>query len=140
MPVHFFYEDVEFRLSKPRITKTWIKNAINSENKELGELNYIFCSDSFLAQLNLKYLSHNTYTDIITFDYNDGSNTIQGDMFISTDRVKENSKKFGTEFDHELHRVIIHGALHLIGFSDKSHKAKDTMRKKEDAYLSLMLF
>lgn len=138
--VHFFYEDVEFRLRTTRHTKFWIKKVINSEKRKLGELNYIFCSDPFLAQLNTQYLKHNTYTDIITFDSNDGNDFIQGDIYISVDRVRENALKFKTDFPQELHRVIIHGILHLIGYSDKSRQAKNEMRKKEDAYLSLRAF
>lgn len=103
-------------------------------------MNYIFCSDPFLAKLNIQYLGHPTYTDIITFDCSEDNNFIQGDIYISIDRVRENALKFKTDFPQELHRVIVHGALHLIGYSDKSRQGKNEMRKKEDAYLSLKAF
>ena len=133
----FFSEGISFKLKHPRKTKSWIKSAIERERKTLGALNYIFCSDKYLHQINLEYLRHDTLTDIVTFDNSDDKSVIEGDIFISIERVKENAQKFERTFDDELHRVIIHGALHLIGFSDKSATAKKQMRKKEDAYLSL---
>ena len=136
--IRFFYENVKFRLPKSTRTRSWIKAAILSEKKKLGELNYIFCSDEDLALINRQYLNHNTFTDIVTFDGNEGDGHIQGDIYISVDRVKENALKYNTAFGIELHRVIIHGVLHLVGYSDKSKSAKISMRKKEDAYLSLL--
>jgi rRNA maturation RNase YbeY len=136
--IRFFYENVKFRLPKSSRTRSWIKAVMASEKKKLGELNYIFCSDEDLAVINQQYLSHNTLTDIVTFDGNEGDGHIQGDIYISVDRVKENALKYKTAFDKELHRVIIHGVLHLIGYSDKSKSAKISMRKKEEAYLSLL--
>lgn len=135
--VKFFYEGVKFTLKNPRKVSSWIKAAILKEEREPGQLNYIFCSDSYLLKINLHYLNHNTYTDIITFDNSDTPGLIEGDIYISIDRVDENSSKFGNTFENELHRVMIHGALHLLGYSDKSPKQKSIMRGKEDAYLSL---
>jgi probable rRNA maturation factor len=133
----FFSEGISFKLKNPRKTKSWIKSTVESEHKTLGALNYIFCSDQYLHKINLEYLDHDTLTDIVTFDNSEDDGLIEGDIFISVERVKENAQKFEKTFDEELHRVIIHGALHLIGYSDKSAVAKKQMRKKEDAYLSL---
>lgn len=135
--IHFFYEDVDFRLTSIRNTKSWLKAVIKSENKKLGELNYIFCSDVFMAGVNLQYLNHSTLTDIITFDISENVLLIEGEIYISIERVKENSIKFKASFDQELRRVMVHGVLHLLGYSDKTSQQKKLMRKKEDAYLSL---
>ena len=133
----FFCEDVDFKLKTSKKTISWIKDSIENEGKEPGELNFIFCSDNHLLQMNLEYLQHNTLTDIITFDTSEEKRLISGDIFISIDRVKDNALKFKKELDNELHRVIIHGVLHLIGYSDKTANKKSIMRGKEDAYLSL---
>ena len=136
--VRFFTEQVKFQLLKPRKTSKWIKEVILTEGCTLHEINFIFCSDKYLLQINQEYLDHNTFTDIITFDNSEGLNTpLQGDIFISVERVKENAANLGRPFSEELHRVIIHGVLHLIGYSDKSTAQKNQMRQKEDACLSL---
>jgi probable rRNA maturation factor len=135
--VNFFTEDIDFKIPYPRKTSAWIKTSVEKERKVLRELNYIFCSDSHLLNINREYLNHNTLTDIITFDSSEQPKEIAGDIFISIERVAENAKKFKTDFVDELNRVMIHGALHLIGYSDKSSEAKIQMRKKEDTYLSL---
>lgn len=135
--VRFFSEEIKFRLPNSRNTASWIKNAVKSEKKELGELNFIFCSDEYLRLINNQYLKHNTLTDIITFDHSELAEIIEGDIYISVERVTENAIIFKSEFLQELNRVIIHGVLHLIGYSDKSAKDKSIMRRKEDAYLSL---
>jgi rRNA maturation RNase YbeY len=135
--IRFFEEDIAFQIPHPRKTSTWIKAAIAKEKRTLGELNFIFCSDQHLREMNIQYLNHHTFTDIVTFDNSEEKGLISGDIFISIDRVTENAQKFKTTFDHELHRVLIHGVLHLIGYSDKGTEKKVTMRKKEDAYLSL---
>lgn len=135
--IHFFYEDVTFRLHGSRETKAWIKRVIEVEKKNLVELNFIFCSDSMLSQINLQYLQHNTLTDIITFSNGVDPSLIEGDIYISVDRVKENALNYNASFDNELKRVMIHGVLHLIGYSDKTQQQKSIMRKKEDACLSL---
>jgi len=135
--IHFFYEDVNFHFANIRKTKAWLKDVFKTENKRLRELNYIFCSDGFLVSVNLQYLHHNTLTDIITFDTSEDVRFIDGEIFISLDRVKENALKFKASFEEELHRVMVHGVLHLVGYSDKTSQQKKIMRKKEDAYLSL---
>lgn len=136
-PIHFFCEEITFNLPNPRRTSKWIKEVILKEKKKPGSLNYIFCSDEYLLKINQQYLSHNTYTDIITFNGSEDPETISGDIFISIERVEENCNTLKTSFEEELHRVIIHGVLHLIGYKDKSNRQKSLMRKKEDAYLSL---
>lgn len=108
------------------------------EKGHIGSINFIFCSDEYLFQLNQKYLKHDTYTDIITFDSSVEETEISGDIFISLERVKENSKQFSGSFVKELHRVMIHGILHLLGYKDKSPKDKEAMSGKEDYYLSLL--
>ena len=135
--IHFFSEDVEFTPKTPRKLKSWIITSAGKEKASINEVNYIFCSDKYLLRLNKEYLNHNTYTDIITFDNSQSKGEIEGDIFISVDRVKENAEKFNVTFDMELHRVMIHGVLHLIGYKDKSLADKSKMRKKEDACLSL---
>ncbi len=134
--IHFFEEQIRFKLSKPRKTTAWILKVISLEKGTTLGLNFIFCNDRYLRKINIDYLRHNTLTDIITFDYSEDVG-IQGDIYISVQRVKYNASKFSAEFDDELHRVIIHGVLHLLGYSDKTARAKTVMRKKEDAYLSL---
>jgi len=136
--IRFFYEAVRFRLSKSNRTRSWIKTVILNEERKLGELNYIFCSDDHLANINSEYLNHDTYTDIVTFDSSEVEGCIQGDIYISVDRVSENALTYKAAFNRELHRVIIHGVLHLIGYADKSPSARKTMRNKEEAYLSLL--
>ena len=133
----FFSEDISFTLSKPRRTSNWIKLIAKKEKREVLDVSYIFCSDSFLLQLNQQYLNHNTLTDIITFDYSEGAKQLEGEIYISIDRVKENAKKFKVPFQDELDRVMIHGVLHLIGYKDKKPADKALMRKKEEASLSL---
>lgn len=119
--------------------KNWIVKAILNENLKEGEINYIFCDDNYLSDLNIKYLKHNTLTDIISFDYTIGK-IISGDIFISIERVKENAESFNTTFVDELHRVMIHGVLHYCGYKDKTDDEKTQMRSKEDYYLSLRDF
>lgn len=136
MPIRFFSEEIEFKIQNPKKVKAWLNQSANRERKEIIEINYIFCSDLYLLKLNQEYLNHNTLTDIITFDYSQGSK-LSGEIYISIDRVMENSQKFDSGFVDELHRVIIHGVLHLCGYKDKTKSDKTLMRKKEDAYLSL---
>jgi len=129
-----FHNEIEFVLQNQGEIQRWIKKVITSENKEMGEINYIFCSDEYLLERNIKYLDHNTLTDIITFNYCKGK-IITSDIMISIDRVKENSTIFDNSFSEELHRVMIHGILHLIGYDDKTEKEKILMREKENFYL-----
>ncbi|OFY93650.1 MAG: rRNA maturation RNase YbeY [Bacteroidetes bacterium RIFCSPLOWO2_12_FULL_31_6] len=133
----FFSKDISFTLKNQFKIKEWVLLSILKEGKTAGEISYIFCSDEYIYQINLEHLKHNTYTDIITFNYCE-NNIISGDIFISIDRVKENAITYNTTFQNELHRVIIHGILHLIGFNDKTNEDKALMRSKEDFYLSLL--
>ncbi len=120
-------------------TSKWLEKAIISEGSKLGDINYIFCDDAYLLEKNIKYLKHNTLTDIISFDYSVG-NVISGDIFISIERVIENAKLFQADFKDELHRVMVHGVLHYCGYHDKTKQEKAQMRAKEDYYLSLRGF
>ena len=135
--IQFFSEDISFTLSKPRRTSNWIKRIAQKERREVVAVSYIFCSDAYLLQLNQQYLNHNTLTDIITFDYSEGAKQLEGEIYISIDRVNENAEKFKVSFQDELDRVMIHGVLHLIGYKDKKPADKALMRKKEEASLSL---
>lgn len=140
MAIHFFEEDITSNLKKKKDTKNWIKETIQSEGKNLGILNYVFCSDEYLYKMNVDFLQHDTLTDIITFDQSENENKIEGDIFISVERVQENAKKFNTTYIDELNRVMIHGALHLIGYKDKKKADQELMRSKEDYYLSTRKF
>jgi len=135
--IRFFSEDISFKIDSPRKKTLWIKEVARREKKTIKEINYIFCSDEYLLQLNQGFLNHKTLTDIITFDNSEGKNGLEGEIYISIERVQENAIKFNTEFEDELHRVMIHGVLHLIGYKDKKHSEKALMRKKEEACLSL---
>ena len=135
--IHFFSEDITFNVPQKVRLRNWIRKTIQAEKFILKELNFIFCSDEYLLVLNRQYLSHNTYTDIITFDNSDTEMSIEGDVFISIERVKENAAKFQVDFLDELHRVMIHGTLHLLGYPDKGVEAKQMMTSKEDQYLNL---
>ena len=134
--IRFFEEDITYQLKHKPALKNWIKEAIISEGYFLKELNYIFCSDQYLLQVNRQYLDHDTYTDIITFDNSEVEKLIVGDIFISIDRIRENAAKFNVTEADELHRVIIHGALHLLGYKDKTPVTKQKMTQKEDFYLN----
>ena len=129
----------EFVLDNEKPLSKWIEFTLHQENKELGELNYIFCNDEYLLDINIKQLKHNTLTDIISFDFSLGE-IISGDIFISTERVEENRRLFNNIFNDELHRVMIHGVLHYCGYKDKTQDEKKLMRSKEDYYLSLRTF
>ena len=121
--IHFFWEDVSSNLKQKIRLRNWITNTIKEENKRLGELTFIFCSDTYLLSINQEYLNHNTYTDIITFN-NSGDDRITGDIFISLERVHENALRFKVSEEDELHRVMIHGTLHLLGYTDKEKMQK----------------
>ena len=131
-----FNNEIEFKLENQDNLNDWIYQVLEKEQFKLGEVNYIFCSDEQLLEKNIEFLNHDTYTDIISFDYTMGK-LISGDIFISIDRVRENSKSFETSFNDELNRVMIHGILHYCGYKDKSVDDKKLMRSKEDYYLSL---
>lgn len=137
MAVYFSNGDIEFSLGNQELIKDWISAIIFSHNKKLGKINYLFCSDQMVYDMNLRFLNHDTLTDIITFDYVNG-NLISGDITISIDRVGENATLFDTSFEHELHRVIIHGVLHLLGFKDKTPDDAAIMRAKENESLQIL--
>lgn len=134
--IHFFSEDIVFTLPQKGLIRTWISNTIKAENFKLTELNFIFCSDSYLLNINQQYLDHDTFTDIITFDNSEEKGSIVGDIFISLDRVRDNAAIFSVTEKDELHRVMIHGTLHLLGYPDKGKAAKTVMTNKENYYLS----
>lgn len=137
--ISFFNEEINFTLKNKKKISEWIVTIVEQHKYNIQNINYIFCNDKYLHQINLKHLQHDTYTDIITFDYtNKKSKELIADIYISTERVKENSQAFKTTFQKELNRVIIHGILHLLGYSDKTNKQQKQMRKKEDAYLILL--
>ncbi|MBP1673079.1 MAG: rRNA maturation RNase YbeY [Bacteroidetes bacterium] len=131
-----FHFETDLKLQNKLLFKKWIQFFIRQLGKKVGEVNYIFCTDEYLHELNVKYLNHDTLTDIITFDYSE-NNLLHGDIFISIDRVKENSEKFKINFQEELKRVIAHGVLHLAGFKDKKKEDKAIMRIQEDRALEL---
>ena len=133
--VSYFTEDIVFPFKEKRLTSRWLKFVAESEAKRLGDVAIIFCSDNYILDVNIKYLQHDYYTDIITFDYCEG-NRLSGDLFISIDSVRENAAFYGTEFADELNRVIVHGVLHLIGYDDHTEEDIVTMRAKENYYLS----
>ncbi len=138
--ISFFEEDITYKLKHKTALKEWITQTIHAEGFKLKELTYIFCSDNYLLQINRQYLNHDTYTDIITFDNSDTDKVITGDIFISIERVRENAAKFGITEADELHRVIIHGVLHLLGYKDKTPVTKQKMTQKEDFYLNVRGF
>ena len=135
--LNFFTENVDFDLLRPIKTKKWIKNTSISEGYEIADLNYIFCDDNYLLEINKQYLDHDYFTDIITFDNSEEDNVIEGDIYISVDRVRENAATFHADFETEMRRVLIHGLLHLMGYDDTDEKLKAAMRAKEDQYLLL---
>jgi len=138
MSVQYYNEDVPFPTLKRRKTSNWIKEAVIFEGKKVGNISFIFCSDDYLLDINKKYLSHDYFTDIITFDYVEG-NIINGDIFISVNRVGENAKEFSKTFGNELHRILIHGVLHLLGYKDKKRTDKKLMTQKEDYFLKVLI-
>lgn len=139
MPISFNNQSIPFKLKNKAKLKLWVKSVVEKEKHTLGTINYVFCDDSELLEINLKHLNHNTFTDIITFDYTEGLK-INSDIFISINRVEENAKKFKVSFEEELHRVMIHGVLHLCGYKDKSKSDTELMRKKENWALNLKFY
>jgi rRNA maturation RNase YbeY len=134
----FFHEDTTFRLKDRTIVRAWLKKVAKKEGYSILGLNYIFCSDEYLLQINKDFLEHDYYTDIITFDQSEVKGKMEGDIFISIDRVKDNAKTEGTTFTEELHRVLAHGVLHLTGYKDKTPKDAKKMRAKEEEALKLL--
>ena len=137
MSIHFFNEDLPLPKLKKRLTANWLKEVILFEGKRVGEVSFIFCSDAYLLDVNKKFLDHDYYTDVITFDYVEG-NVISGDIFISLDRISENANSLNISFFDELNRIMVHGVLHLLGYKDKSKKDKSLMTEREDFYIKLL--
>lgn len=134
--IRFFSEDVCFDFNQKLLTKRWLKLVAEAEQRNIGDINIIFCSDPYILDINIQYLQHDYYTDIITFDYCEGD-VLSGDLFISIDSVRDNSFEFSSSFNDELNRVIVHGLLHLIGYDDHKDEDITVMRSKEDFYLCL---
>ena len=132
--VSYFLEDIDFKFSGKRLNIAWLKAVATEESRKLGRINIIFCSDNYLLDVNIKFLQHDYYTDIITFDYCE-KDVLSGDLFISIDSVRSNAEFFGTTFENELNRVIVHGILHLIGYDDHTEEDQKIMRSKENFYL-----
>jgi rRNA maturation RNase YbeY len=137
--INFFCEECNFILRNKTSIRQWMMDCIKKHKRKAGTLNIIFCNDDYLLKMNKKYLKHNTLTDIITFDYTE-ENTLSGDIFISVDRLRDNHKLLKTSLKDEVHRVIIHGVLHLSGFKDKTPADKAKMTKAENYCLSLRTF
>lgn len=132
-----FNFETEFELRNQSKLKTWIENVITAEGYELGEVVYVFCNDDFLLKLNVEFLNHDTLTDIISFDYKVGKQ-INGEIYISVERVADNANDFNSGFENELNRVMIHGILHFCGYKDKTKQEENGMRKREDECLTIL--
>ena len=137
MPISFFSEDVKFKPADQAGLKRWLVAVAKKHKRKIGEVNYIFCSDEYLYELNKAYINHKTYTDIITFEYSTDLE-ILSDIFISIDRIKENAGKFKVPFQVELHRVMVHGLLHLLGYKDKKPADIKKIRTAEEKFLKLL--
>ena len=131
MPITYNKEEVEFQLPKDELLTEWLENIAGKEESEISQITYIFCSDEYLLDINKQYLDHDYYTDIITFPYKQGK-TLESDIFISVDRVRDNATTYQSTFEKELLRVMSHGLLHLLGYKDKSEEEQKLMRQKED--------
>jgi probable rRNA maturation factor len=138
--ISFFEEGLSFKPKNKAALRQWIKNTIEAEGYKLKEINFIFCTDEYLLDINRQYLNHDTYTDIITFDNAETEGQIVGDIFISVERITENASIFKVTPTRELHRVMIHGVLHLLGYGDKTPDEKTLMTQKEDQYLAFVTF
>ena len=138
--IFFSYQFPGFRVRNATAVKRWLLDTFKNEKKKLSRINFIFCSDKFLLDINKKYLRHNFRTDIITFEYNKKKSPVEGEIFISIERVKINSENYDTTFSNELHRVMIHGVLHLCGYKDKTVDEKSEIQKREDFFLSCRKF
>ncbi|HNY00984.1 MAG TPA: rRNA maturation RNase YbeY [Bacteroidales bacterium] len=137
MAIRFFEENIACRIQGKTLLKSWIRNSITIENRIPGNISIILCSDEFLSEINLKYLKHRTLTDVISFPEEEKGTCVAGEVYISYPRVKENALLFQQELNDELRRVIIHGILHLMGYSDKTKTQRENMTKREDFLLNL---
>jgi probable rRNA maturation factor len=133
--INFQTQDIDLVIKGKNKIRLWIVNAIKNEGKKTGDITYIFCSDNYLLQMNQKYLQHDDYTDVITFDYTEGDR-VSGDIFISFERILDNSNILATKLEDELHRVMIHGIMHLCGYKDKQTLERAQMTEKENQYLA----
>ncbi len=138
--IRFFNEEITLKLAQKVELREWLMATAAAEGSKIKELSFVFCSDAYLLEMNQSYLNHDTYTDIITFDTGEKPGIIMGDIFISIERVRENAKAFGVNERDELHRVMIHGLLHLLGYGDKSKAEKEKMTERENHYLSVRSF
>ena len=134
--ISYYTEDIKFVLKGKLLNNRWLKMVVESEIKKLGDLSIIFCSDNYILDVNMRYLQHDYFTDIITFDYCEG-NTVSGDLFISIDSVRENALFYGATFEDELDRVMVHGVLHLLGYDDHTPEDTAVMREKENYYVNI---
>ena len=134
--ISYFNENIEFSFKGKALNNRWLRMVAGSEVRKIGDISIIFCSDNYILDVNMRYLQHDYFTDIITFDYCEGDR-LSGDLFISIDSVRENALFYGVEFEDELNRVMVHGLLHLIGYDDHTEEEQKVMREKEDYYLSL---
>ncbi len=134
--ISFFYE-TDFEIDNEKSWKDWLESSINKEGFQTDEINYIFCEDDYLLEINIEYLQHDYYTDVIGFQYSEGQN-LSGDIYISIDRVRENAVENAVEFERELARVMAHGILHFMGYKDKTQEEEEKMRKSEDKFLSFL--
>lgn len=132
--IRYFTEDIDFAFKGKSAHSAWLKAVSEEEGRRPGQISVIFCSDPYLLEINRKYLGHDYYTDIITFDYSEGD-TISGDLFISVDTVRSNAEYYSADFKDELDRVIVHGVLHLIGYDDHTDEQSAEMRARENHYL-----
>jgi rRNA maturation RNase YbeY len=139
MAIYFFSEEIDFELKEKLIRKRWLKSIATNAGYTVRELNYVFCSDEYLYRMNLEYLNHETYTDIITFDNSEKEFDVAGDIFISIDRVNENAKTHKQKVEIELNRVLVHGLLHLMGYKDKTKEESTLMRQKEEESINLYI-
>jgi len=137
--IRFFNEGIKYKVKNIRVLRLWITTCANRESKQIGDINFIFCDDSYLLNINREYLKHNFLTDIITFNNSENNSIISGDIFISIDRAKENAALFKQTTKKEVRRLLVHGLLHLIGYSDKTTKAKKVMRELEDTCLEMLI-
>ena len=136
--IRFFNEDVPYKLTQKQATRQWLKQQAEAEGYAVGDLNYIFCSDDYVLQVNRDYLQHDYYTDIITFDQSEEEDKIEGDIFISVERVADNAQQVGVTTEQEMRRVLAHGMLHLCGYGDKTDEEAAQMRAKEEEWMRLL--
>ena len=134
--IGYFAEAITFQIDQADSVAQWINLVVEQEQKSIESINFIFCSDEYLHKINLEYLNHDTYTDVITFPYN--ADPVEGDIFISIERIRENAKEYGVSFEDELHRVMVHGTLHLLNYLDKTDEEKKQMTRLENKYLQLL--